>query len=490
MSTLAQPRSLDRTPDLQPRPEHLVQFYDDDRYLAGVVASFVAKGLTAGSPAVLISTPEHREEFCGSLEAAGFDVARSQASGLITFRDARETLATFMVSGMPDWELFRSNVGGLLQHVSAARPGAQICAYGEMVDLLWRDGNPQGAIRLEELWNDLAHTASFTLLCAYVMGNFYKESDGGDFSRICETHTHVLPTESFPADDAEARLAEVTRLQQRARALEHEVEERRKLEKELREALALRRVAEESLRNSREELRLQNEQLTRTVKFAEMFVGILGHDLRNPLCAITTAASLLARRADSDRVTRPATRILGSAARMARMIDQVLDFTRIRLGQGLPLDRKTTDLGEVCRAALDELESNRPDGPVRLETSGDLVGWWDADRLAQLISNLLGNALTHGSDPITVRADGSETRSVSVEVRNGGCIPEELLPVIFEPFRTSANRKSERSSGLGLGLYISQQVALAHEGSIDVASDAEHGTCFTIRLPRLRPQPR
>jgi signal transduction histidine kinase len=234
-----------------------------------------------------------------------------------------------------------------------------------------------------------------------------------------------------------------------------------------------------------DELRQQNEDLSRTVRFSEMFVGILGHDLRNPLSAITTAASLLSRRADSDKVARPATRILSSAGRMARMIDQLLDFTRIRLGQGIPLSRSQTDLAEVCRIATDELESTEAPR-VELRAPGDAVGAWDGDRLTQLVSNLVGNALAHGSraDPVRIEVAASHPDQVVLTVQNSGAIPPEVLPVIFEPFRGTKDRKEDQSSGLGLGLYISQQIVLAHAGSIEVRSSEEGGTCFTVRLPR------
>ena len=232
------------------------------------------------------------------------------------------------------------------------------------------------------------------------------------------------------------------------------------------------------------EMKRQNEDLVRTVHFSEMFVGILGHDLRNPLSAITTAASLLARRADSDKVARPAQRILSSSGRMARMIDQLLDFTRIRLGHGLPLSPSQIDVAEICRLAIDELDEDS--SRVELRVHGATVGWWDGDRLIQLVSNLVGNALCHGAPaaPVRVTVDGSDQFEVNLEVANAGVIPDAVLAVIFEPFRSGKDRKEDQSSGLGLGLYISQQIAAAHGGSIEVRSRQEDGTCFTVRLPR------
>jgi signal transduction histidine kinase len=245
----------------------------------------------------------------------------------------------------------------------------------------------------------------------------------------------------------------------------------------LREALAARQRLDE-------ELRRQNDELSRAVRFSEMFVGILGHDLRNPLSAITTAAQVLSRRAESDRVALPAQRITNSAMRMSRMIDQLLDFTRIRLGNGIPLERGPVDLGEVVRGAVDELEFGLAQRRIRIESTGDLHGEWDADRLGQLASNLIGNAVAHGAPeaPVSVRLDGSPAL-VTFEVHNWGSMSDDALARLFHPFG-SAEKRVHRSSGFGFGLFISQQIVLAHAGTIDVASSAADGTCVIVTLPR------
>jgi signal transduction histidine kinase len=237
-----------------------------------------------------------------------------------------------------------------------------------------------------------------------------------------------------------------------------------------------------------EELRRHNEELTRAVRFSEMFVGILGHDLRNPLSAIMTGAGLLARRADSDKITKPALRILKTAERMGRMIDQILDFTRIRLGHGLPLQRRHIDLAEVCRLVIDESENADGNQPVGFEEMGDAIGTWDGDRLSQLVSNLLANAVAHGTKdaPVTIRLDGTDEHQLTLEVHNAGVIPADVLPVLFDAFR-STHHKHERSSGLGLGLFITRQIVLAHGGTIAVTSTLEGGTRFVVRLPRNAP---
>lgn len=206
----------------------------------------------------------------------------------------------------------------------------------------------------------------------------------------------------------------------------------------------------------------------------EVFVSVLSHDLRNPLTAIITASHTL-REKDS----RAATRIRQSADRMGRMIDQLLDFSRIKMGAGLPLDTREIDLGPVGRMVLGELEAAYPDRAIRLEEHGSLWGAWDRDRLAQLLSNLGGNACQHGDDPVHITLDGRDPLFVRISVENRGTIPDELIPDLFEP-----GARQRRSGGLGLGLYIAQQIASAHGGSIQVTS-SDTATRFLVEMPRL-----
>lgn len=247
---------------------------------------------------------------------------------------------------------------------------------------------------------------------------------------------------------------------------------------------ALADISEQVL--ARKEREKYIEDLKKTVHFSEMFVGILGHDLRNPLSAISTAAAYLLRSASEEKQLRTIRRIASSAGRMSRMIDQILNFTRIRLGQGFALQRRRTDLTEACQIALDELEMIGSTREIVLEVQGDPIGTWDGDRLAELVSNLVGNALHHGRPGTAVRVavDGRNEDSVQFEICNDGVIAPEILPVLFEPLRTSAELKGAGSSGLGLGLYISRQLVLAHGGTIRVTSTAADGTRFIIVLPR------
>jgi len=168
---------------------HAVRFYEDEQSLYRIVADFVGDGLVAGQPAVVIATPVHREEISRELHALSFDVSRLRSNGELLMLDAEETLSTFMKDGVPDPAAFRRSVGRALDGAAAGRPKTTVRLYGEMVDCLWRNDAAAAAIRLEVLWNELASTCDFSLLCGYSMGNFYKH---GAYEDICGQHTHVM----------------------------------------------------------------------------------------------------------------------------------------------------------------------------------------------------------------------------------------------------------------------------------------------------------
>jgi PAS domain S-box-containing protein len=236
------------------------------------------------------------------------------------------------------------------------------------------------------------------------------------------------------------------------------------------------------------ERKRSQEEAVRTARFREQFVGIVGHDLRNPLSAIVTAAQLLLRHGSlPERHSRAISRILSSGDRMARMIDDLLDFTRSRLGGGFPIERRRVDLSELCAQVIEELELAYPERNVEFHRDGDAWGSWDPDRLAQVVSNLIGNALQHSPENAVVRVDLRDRGDrVELETCNEGPpIPPDVLPHIFEPGRRGpSGRGRAASNGLGLGLYIVQQIVLAHDGSISVRSSKEEATRFCVVLPR------
>ncbi|TDS83680.1 hybrid sensor histidine kinase/response regulator [Comamonas sp. JUb58] len=238
------------------------------------------------------------------------------------------------------------------------------------------------------------------------------------------------------------------------------------------------------LHRRKQELAQQLQERTEALRVNEMFMAVLSHDLRNPLQTIKMAATLLKRQTDASKNEELAERVLGNSQRMARMVEDLLDITRIRQAGGLRLTLADMDLARLCEAAVEDARQCSLERVLHYQTEGDTQGRWDGERLAQVVSNILGNAVKHGAAdaPISVRLDGSQPGGVRLTIENGGTIPSALLPDLFKPFR-GGERQPGQSEGLGLGLYIAQQIAQAHGGSIQVQS-AEGQTRFEIRLPR------
>jgi two-component system sensor histidine kinase/response regulator len=210
-------------------------------------------------------------------------------------------------------------------------------------------------------------------------------------------------------------------------------------------------------------------------------IGILAHDLRNPLAAIMTSADHLAHLSDaSDKAHRIGARIGRSARRMTVMIRDILDYTRGRLGGGIPLNRQPTDLAVLSQSVVDEIRAGYPTVRIEIETAGKLTGEWDPARIEQALSNLIANAVQHGGEDVKLIASGEDRDQVVVTVQNGGRpIPREHIPSLFDAFK-----KGEASpEGLGLGLFIVREIVQAHDGSVAVSS-SEEGTVFSFRLPR------
>jgi signal transduction histidine kinase len=227
----------------------------------------------------------------------------------------------------------------------------------------------------------------------------------------------------------------------------------------------------------------------------ELFLAMLGHDLRAPLNAMMLSAEVLARSGQlDDENTQIASRMAASGRAMAGMIHDLLDFTRTRLGAGIPLCVASLDLGSLCQEVLDEVRAAHPGRRVHFDATGDLEGRWDAARLRQVLSNLVGNAIEHGDEGATIEVLAkSEGASVLLTVTNRGpVIPPSALPTIFDPFVRArpASGSSKQRSGMGLGLYIARAIVTAHGGTIAVESSDTTGTMFTARLPRRHDQER
>jgi sigma-B regulation protein RsbU (phosphoserine phosphatase) len=231
------------------------------------------------------------------------------------------------------------------------------------------------------------------------------------------------------------------------------------------------------------------EASRRQAEFEQQLIGIVSHDLRNPLQAMMMGAHAALIREDMDPgLAKILARIVSSGERAARMISDLLDFTQARAARGLPVSRRDMDLHEVARHTVGEVQMSTPDRTLWVDATGDGQGFWDPDRLAQIVTNLVTNALAYSppGTPVTVRTAEAED-SMVLEVHNhGAAIAPDVMPILFEPFRRGKGAGGNHRS-IGLGLYIVKQIALAHSGTVDVESQPETGTTFRVRIPRASP---
>jgi len=251
--------------------------------------------------------------------------------------------------------------------------------------------------------------------------------------------------------------------------------ERRRYERELVDARAAADAASAMVKS---QLELEQE----TAELREQFIAILGHDLRNPLASIAAAARMLRKEEQTDRATKILDLMQGSVIRMSGLIDNVLDFARGQLGGGITLKRQVEDLEPILRQVIDELRSSHPDRAIEVSVEFDGPINCDSGRIGQLVSNLLGNALTHGTpdEPVRFSAATDEQR-LELWIANGGApISSDAMTGLFQPFFKGEAGTSQR--GLGLGLHIASEIARAHGGTIMVSSD-DNETRFTFVMP-------
>jgi len=239
------------------------------------------------------------------------------------------------------------------------------------------------------------------------------------------------------------------------------------------------------------ELARRNDELAGALEYRNLMLGVLSHDLHNPLAVILISADSLGRGEPlSDMQQRAVRRVAANAQRIENLVRDLLDYTRAGQGQALPISPREADLLALCHQVVDGLQALHPDVELRCSAEGRTDGWFDSDRVTQVISNLVTNGITHGAaaGPVTVALRGSD-QEIWMEVHNEGPpIPEALLPHIFEPFR-HGGAAPKATPGLGLGLFIAQQIVAAHGGSIEVQSKDEEGTTVRVRWPRRDSQP-
>lgn len=447
--------------------EHFVQFYETEAYLVESVSEFLCTGLAAGDGVAVIATREHRKHIELRLKSQRLNIAAAIKRGQCVAIDAADTLAQLMVGGLPDRARFTAIVGGAIERLAQKWP--RVRAFGEMAALLWKEGNCEAAVSLEELWNDLAARQTFALLCAYPMHDFGNDAATESFQEICTCHARVLPAESYALlanPDDQTRM--ITLLQQKANALQAEVAQRKKAERE--NALHLAALEESDRRK-------------------DEFLAMLAHELRNPLAPMCNAVQLLRLKHLTDPDIQWGHDVIErQVAQLSRLVDDLVDVSRISRGK-INLQKEIVNLAavversvEIGRPLIDarkhQLEVSLPKEVVPVE--GDSV------RLTQIVSNLLNNAAKYtemgGRIWLNVEADENQA---TIRVRDSGAgISPEMLPHVFEMFTHVQSSLGRSEGGLGIGLCLTRRLVEMHGGRVEAASQGlGHGSEFIVRLP-------
>jgi signal transduction histidine kinase len=476
-----------------PAPDHIVQFYDSDGFLCDAVAQFLVQGLNADEPLLVVATAAHREGIGERLAFHGFDLPTLCRSGRATLVDARDLLSTFAAGSTVDATLFRRGLGDLLETVRHGRDGVTVRIYGEMVDELWKSGRAAAALRLEELWNEMAAAHSFSLLCGYAFEQFHGAAHSTPFEEICRQHARAIPTERYTQITNEpGRLREIARLQQQASSLAAELEHRKELELALRRTLADREESEAERERLLARAQAAREDAEAASRLKDEFLAVMSHELRTPLNAILGWAQILNRTHPDDTTVRRGLDVIQRNARLQmHVIDDLLDMSRIITGK-MVIRMASVDLTEVVNEAV---EAVRPavtakdlDLDIGLEPAAQYITG-DRDRLQQIVWHLLSNAIkfTAARGRIELRLERVGADAQIVVRDNGQGIAAEFLPYVFDRFRQADTGTTRMSGGLGLGLAVVRHLIQAHGGTIAAASAGPGlGATFTLSLP-VRP---
>ena len=442
--------------------EHFAQFYEADRYLIDAVSDFIGTALREGNAGVVVATPRHREALADQLLAQGVDLGTSAAEDRYIALDAAETLATFMADGTPDPQRFADVIGTLVRR--ATQDQRRVRVFGEMVALLASEGNHQGAIRLEELWNNLQRTQAFSLFCGYQMADFGHEGLGAALASVCAEHGRVVPGESYLSlDTPDARLRAIALLQQKAESLEAALKSERKARADAEAAMRLR----------------------------DEFLSIASHELKTPLTALKAYADLNLRRFNRDGEVGPGhikqalETITTQAEKLGSLLNQLLDISRIETGK-LSIERGRIDLSRLVGDVVAQAGARASQHHIRLTAPARLEVDVDGLRLEQVLINLLDNAIKYSPDggAIDVVLDCIGPRAVELSVRDHGLgIPPDKRAQIFERFYQAHG--TTKASGMGLGLYISRQIVELHGGRIRAEFPSDGGTRFVVWLPAV-----
>jgi CheY-like chemotaxis protein len=438
--------------------DHTLQFYESEDRLEEVVSEYLAEGLDRGDAVMVIASRRRAAALILMLDALGCEVERARGDGSLVFLDGSETLAEMVRAGKPDPAFFHAHLGAIVATLTAASsskgPG-RVRVYSELADALWRRGEREAAVRLEELWNEVAAKGPVSLCCPYVTGSFENEDDAESLGAICGAHTRIVPASIEPVDDDEADEPPVPRDE---------------LERQLCEAVAARERAEEELEQAR--------------RGRDELLADVAHQLRAPLAAIAGWAAVLkgGRGVDATLVGKAVDVIERNARAQRKIIDGLLDEARVLAGT-LRLDRRPMSLSGVVSDVVDAARANAVARRIVLgfESSGDLhLVLADRDRLRQVVSTLVDKAIEAMPDggrlAVRCRRQGF---GLGLDVEPSG----EAVDTLFRPReidRVGAGRRARETLGLALARHLVE----LHGGQLVAEMGATgRGARFSLLLP-------
>jgi signal transduction histidine kinase len=412
---------------------HVVQFYGEDSSLLDELIRFIGAELVAGGAAVVIATKAHRDGLAQRLQSRGFDTETAIEQGRYIAVDAAETLAQIMREDQPDAELFNRVVGSFLRQLTSAKAKTgRVVAFGEMVALLWADGNADAAVRIEQLWNDIAQSYPMTLRCAYPMSGFHREDHTDSFLQICAEHSHVIPVETYTTLLSEdERFRSITVLQQKALALENEMAQRKQVEEELRRIQA---DLESQVEQRTAALRQLSSRLLSLQDMERRRIARELHDsLGQYLVGLKLNAHMLRQAPGSEELWLEADRL------MEQCISEVRTLSYL-------LHPPTMDAAGFVSAAGWYVEGygQRSGINVTLDAPSDLSRLPDAIELAlfRVLQEALTNVHRHSGATTAAVVVRQDAENLILEIKdNGNGIPEDLL-------------RHFQSTGAGVGVGI------------------------------------
>jgi signal transduction histidine kinase len=467
MTTFAETNASSSSPRSEiPTHDHVVQFYDSDDFLAESVRDYLLPALQSGDAVIVVATDAHRDAIEAMLVGAGINLPEAAVSSRYIARDAEDVLAEFMVNGLPEPVRFERVVGALLGKASGR--GRAVRIFGEMVSVLWAEGNVTGALQLEDLWNDLAGKHPFSLFCAYPMGAFNSADSTAPFEHVCRSHSRVLPSEAYSGLGSEDdRQRAIALAQQKANVGVHEAEALRLKQAELESAMTQLRDLE----------RLRSE-----------FVAMVVHDIRSPSAVIGGFLEVLRDNWDSlseEQVKDLLSRGIQNTKQIARLVDDVLTVAQLESGE-FTYELKPFDLTEVVYRAVGAFRTSAGDHDFEVDVpSGLPAAYGDPGRQLQILNNLLSNAAKFSpvGSKVTITA-AHRGDQIVVAVRDQGTgIAEEDLPKLFQRFSRVQPPRGRRVKGTGLGLFICKSLVEGQGGRINVHSALGRGTTFTYSVP-------